>query len=163
MDYTSTDGAFSSTWSSIKLSWIAVSTEFETVTNPYGSYIWAGSVSTSTITGVQDAVIPNSLWSNVPGTSTTDAQCGYINTSPPHFDTTCASATDPKFITHLYIMGFKFNPNGAFHLGASALLNAGTTIDEALDSVDFIQYAAGDPSLTLTGPQMILDRFGSQL
>ena len=53
-------------------------------------------------------------------------------------------------------MGFKFNPNGAFSLGASALLNDGTTTDEAIDGGSFLQYNAGDPAITLTGPSLIL-------
>lgn len=165
MDYTSFEGDFTSTWSSIKLSWVAVSTAFETtdVGSGLGSYIWAGSVGTSTISGIGGAVMANSLWSNLP--DITDSQCGYINTSPPYFDTNCAAAAAPAFITHLYIMGFKFSPNGGFSLGASALLNDGTdaSIDES--STVFTTHNIGDVGLTttLTGPNMILDRFSDQI
>ena len=65
------------------------------MTDPFGSYIWAGSVATSDITGVQGAIIPNSLWANIPPAAAGDTQCGYINTSPPYFDTDCDGAADP--------------------------------------------------------------------
>jgi hypothetical protein len=57
---------FQTTWSSIKLSWLAVSTLFETVVpgDPLGgSYIWAGTVGLfPPFTDVSGAIMANSPW-----------------------------------------------------------------------------------------------------
>ena len=129
LSYNNPAGTFQTTWTRIKLSWVAVSTVMQTVNAIGGSYIWAGSVGMSApfTNGLSGAVIPNSLWydnQNLGG-----AACGYINTSPPVFDTNCAGNTNARFITHLYIMGFQFDPSGNYTLAASVLLGAGTATD----------------------------------
>ena len=165
MSYKNTNGLITTVWTSIKLSWVAVSTAFETVNSPFGSYLWAGSVGTSTITGQTGPIMSNSLWSNIPNTVGVTTECGYINASPPYFDTFCASHPKAKFLTHLYIMGFKFNPNGKFSLGASALLNHGTNSITDVDESNsiFKIHIAGTNGIPLTGPQMTLNTFGNQL
>lgn len=81
--------------------------------------------------GITGAIIPNSVWSQLtPNMISTGGartpECGYINTSPPAFDVDCSGAADPRFVTHLYVMGFQFNPSGTYSLAASALRNTGT-------------------------------------
>lgn len=65
MNYNNPTGSFQTTWSSIKLSWVAVSTSFQTVTGSgLGNYIWAGSVGMAApfTNGIRGPIIPNSLW-----------------------------------------------------------------------------------------------------
>ena len=184
MNYNNPTGTFSTTWSSIKLSWLAVSTSFETVYgNPYGNYVWAGSVGMAApfTNGIAGPVMTNSIWSQVPDAFHTagDNRCGYINTSPPYYDLHCPTGTDTsnKFILHTYIMGFQFNPaGGSFTLAASALRNTGGNTrldtDEALPqatlaagtSSAFVIHQIGAASTpSLTGPIMLINQYGSQL
>lgn len=139
MNYLYNDGTINvlTTWSRVKLSWLAVSTSFETTGAIYGNYIWAGSVGISApISSTSSAYLTNSIFAFQTTDMQGDAQCGYINTSPPVYDLECFDLPDARFLTHLYIMGFQFSPSGSFTLAASALLNGGTTglidIDEAL-------------------------------
>lgn len=102
----------------------------QTVNAIGGSYIWAGSVGLSApfTNGLAGPVIPNSLWYD--NQALTGDACGYINTSPPVFDTNCgANSGSARFMTHLYIMGFQFDPSGTYTLAASVLLGAGTSTD----------------------------------
>jgi hypothetical protein len=176
MDYNNPTGTFTTTWSTIKLSWIAISTSFETVNaQSYGNYLWAGSVGITSPSGVSESQILNSVWNRVPVSATTDARCGYINTSPPYFDLYCGppvvGGNSPVFVTHLYIMGFKFNPTGTYELAASVLRRGGTVsdpadIDEGLVTADFSQNQVPlttPSSLPLTGPRMVVSNIGSQL
>jgi len=145
------------TWTKIKLSWVAVSTSFEVIDSVtgLGNYIWASSIGLSApFTGLPTAQFPNNLFRTDPSTTT----CGYMNTSPPQFDVTCTAATFPnaRFITHYYIMGFQFNPAGSIALAASALLGGST---DALTAADFISVntnAQGGPVMNIAG-------FGGQL
>ena len=98
MDYANPLGSFTSTWSSVKLSWVAVSTSFETVNGQqYGNYIWASSVgltSTAYSAFTSTAQLVNSAFARQTTAMTTDTSCGYLNTSPPAFDTVCPGGTD---------------------------------------------------------------------
>eukprot|EP00178_Gracilaria_changii_P015997 TRINITY_DN4503_c0_g2_i1.p1 TRINITY_DN4503_c0_g2~~TRINITY_DN4503_c0_g2_i1.p1 ORF type:complete len:154 (-),score=9.28 TRINITY_DN4503_c0_g2_i1:158-619(-) len=148
MNYNNANGTFQTTWSSIKLSWLAVSTSFETVYgNPYGNYVWAGSVAMRTpfTNNIAGPVMTNSIWSQVPDIfnddTPNDLRCGYINTSPPYYDLDCPNTANERFVLHTYIMGFQFNPTGgSYTLAASALRNGGTDslgdVDEALGPAD---------------------------
>jgi hypothetical protein len=87
---------FQTTWSSIKLSWLAVSTLFETVVpgDPLGgSYIWAGTVGLfPPFTDVSGAIMANSPWITQNAAMVASAACGFVNSSPGFFDMTCAGA-----------------------------------------------------------------------
>jgi len=189
MNYNNPTGTFATTWSSIKLSWLAVSTSFETVYgNPYGNYLWAGSVGMAApfTNNIAGPVMTNSIWSQIPDSFNDDAgadnRCGYINTSPPYYDLDCPNTVNEKFVLHTYIMGFQFNPvGGSYTLAASALRNGGgntlADTDEALAaaSSETAGTAATVPAFTikevgigastpsLTGPHMLIDTIGSQL
>jgi hypothetical protein len=164
---------FQSSWSSIKLSWLAVSTLFETIvdSDPLGgSYIWAGTVGLyPPFSGVSGAIMTNSPF--IPQTTAmqADAKCGFINSSPGYFDLYCSGAANPVFETHAYIMGFQFNPAGTYTLAASALQgNGGTALtdtNEALTTSSFVYVdaAAGTASLPLTGPKILVQGFNGQL
>ena len=172
MSYSNPNSTFVTTWSSIKLSWVAVSTGFQSVTGSgQGNYIWAGSVGMSTpfTNGISGPIIPNSLWGQRTPAHATTEECGYLNTSPPAFDVECNTHPNARFITHLYIMGFQFDPStGSYSLAASALRNTGTNIEadvnEALAAADFVvrDIATGSTS-ELTGPRILIDTIGSQL
>lgn len=130
LSYTNPAGTFQTTWTKVKLSWVAVSTAMQTVNAVGGSYVWAGSVGIGApfTNGLSGAVIPNSLWYD--NLNLTDDACGYINTSPPVFDTNCGAGTlNARFMTHYYIMGFQFDPSGTYSLAASVLIGAGTSAD----------------------------------
>lgn len=176
MNYNNPTGSFQTTWSSVKLSWVAVSTGFQTVTGSgQGNYIWAGSVGVASpfTNGISGPVIPNSIWGAQTTAMATTAECGYINTSPPAFDVTCFGATNPRFLTHLYIMGFQFDPtSGSYSLAASVLRRGGTNVvadlNEALlgtTTGDFVVRTVGGASSTadLTGPQMLINPLSPQL
>ena len=99
MNYNNPDGSVATTWTNIKLSWVAVSTLFEKYQTT-GQYVWAGSVGMTApfASNIAGAVIPNSLWDNVPdaavgtlnggsaGAGAADAACGYIDGATPYFD-----------------------------------------------------------------------------
>ena len=166
---------FQTSWTSIRLSWLAVSTGFETVVanNPQGgTYIWAGSVGLyAPFNDVSGAIMSNSPF--VPQTTamTTSPACGFVNASPGYFDVTCAGQTNARFLTHTYIMGFQFNPSGTYTLAASAAQgNGGTALtdtDEALDPTTGIIWAnaaAGAfTNIPLTGPIVLVQGFNGQL
>jgi hypothetical protein len=63
--FTSPNGTFQTTWTKVTLSWVAVSTAFQSMSSTGGSYVWAGSVGISYpfTNGISGPVIPNSLWS----------------------------------------------------------------------------------------------------
>ena len=114
----------------------------------------------------------NSPWITQNAAMDASAACGFVNSSPGFFDMTCNGAVKSRFITHTYIMGFQFNPSGAFTLAASALLGNGgsttTDADEALKDTSFVYNptpAAGTTAtaLPLTGPKILVKGFGSQL
>lgn len=130
LNYNSPDGTFQTTWTRVKLSWVAVSTAVKTSALAGGSYIWAGSVGLSAPfnNGLTGAAIPNSLWYQV-----SNDLCGYVNTSPPYFSVTCTGYSNVKFLTHLYIMGFQFDPSGTYSLAASVLRKAGTNTQTDVD------------------------------
>jgi hypothetical protein len=171
MVYNNPAGTFQTTWSSIKLSWVAVSTGFATVTGSgLGNYIWAGSVGMSTpfTNGISGPIIPNSLWSMNSAAMIASPECGYINSSPPAFDVNCVGAANPVFVTHLYIMGFQFDPSGTYSLAASVLRKTGTNVladvNEALAAADFVTRNLGAGTTTeLTGPNILINTIGSQL
>lgn len=134
MVYTNPTGTFQTTWSRIKLSWVAISTAFPTIVGAGGSYAWAGSVGMSYpfTNGISGPVMVNSLWAQQTAAMAGDAPCGYVNPTTagglPAFDMGCAGFNSAKFVTHLYIMGFQFNPTGgSYTLAASVLRNGGTT------------------------------------
>lgn len=166
---------FQTSWTSIKLSWLAVSTGFETVVenNPQGgSYIWAGSVGLyAPFNDVSGAIMSNSPF--VPQTAAMAASpaCGFVNASPGYFDLTCFGQTNARFLTHTYIMGFQFNPSGTYTLAASAAQGNGgsalTDTDEALaagTSIIYANAAAGTfTNIPLTGPIVLVQGFNGQL
>ena len=130
-------------WSKIKLSWLVVSTNFYTSTNPndensLGNLVWAGTYGFSGITATtsDQALITNSIFGAQPIPAYADATCGYLNTSPPGFDLNCGAARpNARFMIHTYIMGFRFNPTGGLHtLAASVLLGTGSGL--TITSVD---------------------------
>lgn len=163
MDYTYNQNGinYQTTWTKIKLSYVVVSTQFETVGPTLGNYVWAGSIGLNVpVTGLTGANMPNSIFKFVTGDDTS-TDCGYINSSPPRFDISCAGNTATQgFVTHLYIMGFKFSPAGAYALGASALRNAGGQTTADLDEARQILTST---AAALNGPQMVIDSFGGQL
>ena len=122
---------FQTSWTNIKLSWLAVSTGFQTVipNNPLGgSYIWAGTVGLyAPFSGTSGALMTNSPFVFQTDEMTASAECGFINNSPGYFDLTCANQANARFLTHSYIMGFQFNPSGTYTLAASALQGNGGT------------------------------------
>ena len=136
MSYTQNAGGinFVTTWTKVKLSWLAVSTNFYSsitpqVENSLGNLVWAGTygISDVTTTTTDSAILVNSVFSAQPGTQFADITCGYLNTSPPAFDLDCGLARpNARFMVHPYIMGFRFNPIGGTHtLAASVLLGDG--------------------------------------
>ena len=167
INYASPDGSFQTTWTKVKLSWVAVSTGIQTMSVVGGSYVWAGSVGMAApfTNGLSGPVIPNSLWYQQ--STTSDVQCGYINSSPPFFDVDCNGNTNARFVTHLYIMGFQFNPAGTYSLAASVLRGAGTNfesdVDEALTGAVGFTVRAISATTTLSGPNMLIDTVGAQL
>jgi hypothetical protein len=134
MNYLYNNGAinFQTSWTNIRLSWLAVSTGFQTVVPNSalgGSYIWAGTVGLSApFSGTSGALMTNSPFVFQTPDMINSAECGFINSSPGYFDLTCSGQANARFLTHSYIMGFQFNPSGTFTLAASALQgNGGTT------------------------------------
>ena len=130
--------------------------------NQYGNYIWAGTIgmtSSAYSNFATTAQMINSPFARQTAAMAGDLTCGYINTSPPAFDTSCPGGNNVRFVTHLYIMGFRFNPSGNYHLAASVLRNGGTTTtltdsDEALLPADIVTRIIGAGSTTeLTGPK----------
>ena len=164
--YANPTGTFQTTWSRIKLSWVAISTAFPTVVGAGGSYAWAGSVGMSYpfTSGIAGPVMPNSIWGQLTAGMLLDAQCGYVNPTSagglPAFDMTCLNAADPVFVTHLYIMGFQFNPTGgSYTLAASVLRNSGTTTslaDTDESQQGFTRNLNTNAAVTLTGPNMLI-------
>jgi hypothetical protein len=148
MSYSSPDGNYQTLWRRIRLSYVLVSNAIQTITPFGGNYVWAGSVGLYAPfnNGLSGPVMPSYLWfSPTPGTDST-MECGYMNKSPPHFDTNCAGSPNPKFVTHLYIMGFQFDPQGGnYSLAASVLRNTGTQsindLDEAQQSFTIKGFA----------------------
>ena len=90
MNYNNPDGSFATTWTNLKLSWVAVSTQFEKFNND-GQYVWAGSVGmTAPFTNnIPGPVITNSLWGAIPAAAFADAVCGYVDGPTPYFDVDC--------------------------------------------------------------------------
>ena len=68
-------------------------------------------------------------------------------------------------MTHLYIMGFQFNPTGTYELAASVLSLSAGNQDEGLVGLPaaFTTNVVGNAGVDLTGPQMLIDTIGSQL
>ena len=71
-------------------------------------------------------------------------------------------------MTHLYIMGFQFNPFGTYELAASVLSLSATNQDEGLPGTPAgftsnVVLATPITGVDLTGPQMLIDTIGSQL
>jgi hypothetical protein len=105
----------------------------------------------------------------VPVAADTDTTCGFVDGQVPYYDIDCtgAAGTLPadteRFMTHLYIMGFQFNPSGTYTLAASVLRGDGTDLDEALQPTDFITTDAGTASVGYSGPDMLINGAGSQL
>jgi hypothetical protein len=170
LSYSNPTNTFQTTWSKITLSWIAVSTAFQTtVANSNGNYVWATTVGLSApFSGLEGAILSNSVFGVQTATMLADAQCGYLNTGPPKFDITCAGSPNARFITHAYVSGFQFNPSGPFTLAASVLRNNGLNqiedIDEALQGSDFVTQTVGNNALNgLTGPQFVINPYGGQL
>lgn len=153
-------------WSSIKLSWLAVSTLFETVvaSDPLGgSYIWATSVGLyAPFNDVSGAILSNSPFITQPAVAGTNAACGFVNSSPGYFDTVCDGFTGAVFETHTYIMGFQFNPSGTYTLAAAALLgNGGTTVADANEALTIADdFVVGG---SVSGPKILVKGFGGQL
>lgn len=169
MNYNNPAGTVVTTWTTIKLSWVAISTAFEKFDTQSGQYVWAGSVSMVApfTNGIPGPVIPNSIWENYPAAADGDNTCGYVDGSTPYFDLNCNLGGTERFLTHLYIMGFQFDPSGQYELAASVLRLTGTTstldTDEALDINGFTRTQAGTASVGLSGPEMLISTIGSQL
>ena len=173
MNYNNPDGSFATTWTTIKLSYVAVSTAFEKFDTISGQYVWAGSFTMAApfTNGIPQATIANSIWENIPAAADIDSTCGYVDGATPYYDLACTAgglgAGTEEFLTHLYIMGFQFNPSGTYELAASVLRLGGTSsitdLDEALQPATFTRTTVGSASAGLTGPQMLIDTVGSQL
>ena len=115
MNYRNPDGSFETTWTTIKLSYVAVSTAFEKFDSISGQYVWAGSFTMAApfTNGIPGPTIVNSIWENIPGAADSDGTCGYVDEVTPYYDIDCTAGAGfgtEKFLTHLYIMGFHFNP-----------------------------------------------------
>ncbi len=162
---------FQTSWTNIKLSWLAVSTGFQTVVANSaigGSYIWAGTLGLfAPFSGTSGALMTNSPFVFQTTEMATNAECGFINSSPGYFDVNCAGQPNARFLTHSYIMGFQFNPSGTYTLAAGALqANGGTNdladVDEALDLNAFV--TASDQTVgSTTGPRLLVPGFNGQL
>ena len=163
MLYLYNDGTinYQTTWSRVKLSWLAVSTSFETTGPTEGNFIWAGTVGISApIQEISQSYLTNAVFAFQTSKMQTDSQCGYINTSPPAYDLVCQGLTNSRFLTHLYIMGFQFNPaGGSYTLAASVLRNQGGNAlgdtDEALSTTQFDTTLSTDstgPTSSTSGP-----------
>lgn len=170
--YNSNGINYQTSWTKVKLSWMASSTGFQTVVvdDPLGgNYIWAGSVGLSApFTDVSGAIMTNSPFIPQTGDMDNSPACGYINSSPGFFDLTCNTFPNSRFVTHSYIMGFQFNPSGTFTLAASAIQGNGGTVaadaNEALLAADIVHVPSGGvTTLPLTGPKLLIEGFGSQL
>jgi hypothetical protein len=96
MNYLYNNGAinFQTSWTNIRLSWLAVSTGFQTVVANSalgGSYIWAGTVGLfAPFSGTSGALMTNSPFVFQTPDMAISAECGFINSSPGYFDLTCA-------------------------------------------------------------------------
>lgn len=164
---------YQTSWTKVKLSWMAASTGFETVVlgDPLGgNYIWTGTVGLyAPFNDISGAIMTNSPFIPQTGDMANSPACGYINSSPGYFDLTCNTFPNARFVTHSYIMGFQFNPSGTYTLAASAIQGNGgdSTADsnEALDPLSQIVHIPAGPvtALPLTGPQILIEGFGSQL
>ena len=83
----------------------------------------------------------------------------------------CDGSVNARFLTHLYIMGFQFNPSGgSYTLAASALRNGGGSnladTDEAAVIGHFdttLASVSTGPTSVTSGPRMLLGDFGSQV
>jgi len=167
MSYSSPDGNFQTMWSSIKLSYVLVSTAIQTVTFTGGSYVWAGSVGLYAPfnNGIPGPVMYDSLWQSTSVGADTSSACGYVNAYPPYFDINCAGSPNAEFVTHLYIMGFQFDPSGgSYSLAASVLRNSGTyslnDLDESQQTFTIKELGSTN---YMSGPNMLIDTVGTQL
>ena len=64
MNYLYNDGTinYQTTWSRVKLSWLAVSTSFQTIGATEGNYIWAGSVGVHNPSGGPSSYLTNGVF-----------------------------------------------------------------------------------------------------
>jgi len=174
---------FVTTWSKIKLSWLVVSTNFYSSSNPLdpnarGNLVWAGTYGLSDPTTQADQpLIVNSIFANQPAIyDAADDVCGYVNSSPPGFDLNCGPAyLNTRFVVHTYVTGFRFNPNvaGGLHaIAASILLGAGSGSANLRDISEAYARGAGGQDFvffpvptanTPSGPKFSIRNFANQL
>lgn len=110
MDYVYDNSNVTSTtkWTKVKLTYIVVSTAFESFTGTAGgNYVWAGSIQiTVGSSGIMGLYKEGSVFSNIALDETNT--CGYLNgltnQNTPKFDTKCS--TNDQIVPHFYIMGF---------------------------------------------------------
>lgn len=152
-----------SQWNSIKLSYLVVSSQFQSYdTVSGGNYVWAGSSDLIVdVSGTVGTFGPGSLFA---GTNlvniNTNGICGYLgylpNNNAPVFDYVCdGAASNDRIIPHYYIMGIKFTP-GTYELAASALIpNYYTT------STPYAQF--GITVASGFGPLVSLNTFGGAI
>lgn len=112
MDYTYNNDnvTFTSQWTKVKLTYIVVSTEFDSydLVNG-GNYIWAGSSEVTVDADGNFGLYENgSIFSNINDIEA--SLCGYLGernvNNAPIFDTVCPGSD--QIVPHYYIMGFEF-------------------------------------------------------
>jgi hypothetical protein len=110
---------YQSQWVSVTLSYIVVSSQFESYnTVNGGNYIWAGSSDLVVdVTGNFGLFPQGSIFNSASSVANiaTNGICGYLgrinNNNSPVFDYICdGTASNDQIIPHFYIMGVKFVP-----------------------------------------------------
>lgn len=137
MDYTwaASGLTYTTTWTKIKLSYVVVSTSLittgtiiktPTASTLYGNYIYAGSVGINLAGDIAYNGIISATTFLQSATDIASAECGYM-VNEGVVDLTCAGANAAKsrFLSHFYVMGFKYDPASTNVIAASVIRNPG--------------------------------------
>ncbi len=162
--YNVTGQMYQSQWVSVTLSYIVVTSQFESYnTAAGGNYVWAGySDLIVNVTGNFGTFPQGSIFdtSSSAVDITTNNICGYLGYLPtsnsPIFDINCdGTAANDRIIPHFYIMGLKFIP-GTYELAASA-----TIANYYTSATPTAQF--GTTKATGFGPLIQLNSYGGAL